>query len=121
MKRRKLLLSMFAGGFGAASSSAHTPLAMLVPSNAPVIRGDGIHDDTAGLQAWLNGEPFRLAGAALAGGFIVGDTLKGGRYLLSSTLIGDAMPHRRVMMNCHLDGRNIPAGLGMVTGCRVGA
>lgn len=51
MNRRDLFKVMFAAG-----------LASVVPAvvgeTLPTIYGDGIHDDTEGLQAALNGDPF---------------------------------------------------------------
>jgi hypothetical protein len=59
----------------------------LVLASVPTIHGDGIHDDHAGLQALIDGKPFRVAdeaGAAFqassgiiqSGTFAIGETLR---------------------------------------------
>lgn len=59
--------------------------ALNIPSFAsvPVIRGDGIHDDWAGLQAMLDGEPFRVEGENLVA---VDGIVSGGPFAVSDTL-----------------------------------
>lgn len=49
----------------------------------PAIYGDGVHDDAPGLQALLDGEPFRVKGT----GFVAqSGRLYGGSFKLGSTL-----------------------------------
>lgn len=47
-------------------------------SYAAILHGDGFHDDTAGLQAFLNGEPVMYRGQ------LVQDRLSIGTFLISS-------------------------------------
>lgn len=47
---------------GALALAAATKLPSAAFASAPVIYGDGVHDDTAGLQAALDGKPFRVVG-----------------------------------------------------------
>jgi hypothetical protein len=75
--RRTFLKSVFAGvALTAAPMSFARPI--------PKIYSDGIHDDLAGLQAVLNGEPFYLLDEMVIAqqGYI-----KGGNFLLSNTLV----------------------------------
>jgi polygalacturonase len=75
----------FLGGALALSAAVALPGAAFAA--APTIYGDGIHDDTAGLQAALDGKAFRCVGEAVvrnAGGSIY---ISGGSYLLSHTLL----------------------------------
>lgn len=66
-------------------------------ARVPVIYGDGVHDDTEGLAAWLNGRPVvwadgRDVGHVLSGEFRTTRTVeinrraRGGRLLTQSTL-----------------------------------
>lgn len=71
----------FLGGAIAATVVAVSPALAL--ANLPVIYGDGIHDDWAGLTAFFNGKPFVIEGE----GFTASEgRLFGGRFLLSQTL-----------------------------------
>jgi hypothetical protein len=57
--------------------------------------GDGIHDDTAALQAWLDGKP-----VVDIFGLPVGGVLSGGRYRVSKTVyIGPHQPDRLITGN----------------------
>lgn len=51
----------FLGGAIALTAATLLPLDA-VASTVPSIHGDGVHDDTNGLQALLDGEPFRIVG-----------------------------------------------------------
>lgn len=72
---------------GALAITAATALPASAFASAPIIYGDGAHDDTAGLQAALDGKPFRVAGE---GAYIVrreGTIFIGkGSFRLSDTL-----------------------------------
>lgn len=89
MRRRAFLQSLFALGAGfsalgagffeiARACSPHVETA-LVP--IPTLVGDGVHDDTAALQAWLDGKPVRDVNGAP-----VPQALQGGVYLLTRPL-----------------------------------
>lgn len=84
MRRRAFLQSLFALGAGfsalgagffeiARACSPHVETAF-VP--IPTLVGDGVHDDTAALQAWLDGKPVRDVNGAP-----VPQVLQGGVYL----------------------------------------
>lgn len=72
---------------GALALSAATSMPLKAFAHAPVIYGDGVHDDTAGLQAALDGKPFRVFGH---GAYVVrGDGhifIGNGSFRLSDTL-----------------------------------
>lgn len=76
----------FLGGALALTAASAVP-AYALKSPAPVIYADGIHDDTAGLQAALDGEPFRVFGDGV---FIVRNDghiyIGKGAFRLSDTL-----------------------------------
>ena len=99
----------FLGGALAVAGAAALP--SVAWASVPTIHGDGIHDDTAGLQALLDGKPFRVAGngpmCVRRDGFIF---LHNGSFRISDTLVvgnyPDAPPAH--ITNCHFDGRHIP-------------
>ncbi len=64
----------------AAVSVVPVPLLDLTPR----IVGDGIHDDTLGLQAALDGKPFACEGQLVTGGEQI--TITGGSYRITSPL-----------------------------------
>jgi hypothetical protein len=66
----------------AVSAIAAVPL--IASERAPVVYGDGIHDDTAGLQAALSGKPFVSNGHLRT--YANRLVLDGGTYRLSETL-----------------------------------
>lgn len=51
--------------------------------NAPIVYGDGVHDDWAGLQAMFDGKPFRVDNEVVVAGDGV---VSGGDFVLSRTL-----------------------------------
>ena len=67
-----------------------------------IIHGDGIHDDTAGLQAFFDGKGVIDARTGLP---IMG-TLTGGQYLLSETILLRGESNRAVS-GCHFIGQNM--------------
>lgn len=83
LNRRKFL-----GGMLAVSAAAIVPLTI---ETYPRIVGDGVHDDTAGLQAAFNGQPF------IADGFVVRECntvyINSGTYRLTDTLVLDNLGH----------------------------
>lgn len=69
----------FLGGALALTAASAVPASALRALGAvPVIYGDGIHDDTDGLQAAIDGKPFRVAGEDA---YVLS---KGGRVFFSS-------------------------------------
>lgn len=75
----------FLGGVLALTAAATIPLASA--GAAPLIVGDGIHDDTAGLQALFDGKPFRIAGEGIAYRLRDGEAFfSGGTFRVSKTL-----------------------------------
>jgi hypothetical protein len=86
MERGQIEVSrrFFLGGALAVAGASSLPSRLLAA--APVIYGDGIHDDTAGLQAALAGRPFQVAKNGLV--FRRGGTLflSQGNFKLSDTL-----------------------------------
>jgi hypothetical protein len=71
---------------GALSVVAATVVLAKLPKDfaLPQIIGDGLHDDTAGLQAALNGEPFLCDGCVVRNATEV--VLRGGAYRLTSMI-----------------------------------
>lgn len=74
---------------GVLSVAAATALPNMALAEVPVIYGDGRHDDWAGLQAMLDGRPFRAAdGAAMVlRGEPAGAFIAGGHFRVSRTLM----------------------------------
>lgn len=72
--------SLFRFGAAALLTAAVSPVSNLV---APVLWGDGIHDDTAALQALMDGKPVSVSGSTIIAREGV---LDGGSYLLTNTL-----------------------------------
>jgi len=80
----KLSRRSFLGGVLALSVAA-AAAPVLALADVPVIYGDGVHDDWAGLQAMFDGRPFRVTdGAALVA---TEGVLNGGIFSLSKTLV----------------------------------
>jgi hypothetical protein len=75
-------------------------------SYAAILHGDGIRDDTAALQAFLNGEPVMYQGQ------LVQDRLGVGTFLISRQ-IDIIKPVRREMRDCTIIGR-LPANDAML-------
>jgi hypothetical protein len=75
----------FLGGALALTAAAQLPSALY--ASVPLIYGDGVHDDTAGLQAALDGKPFKVVGKGVYivdhKGFI---HLQDGAFKLTDTL-----------------------------------
>jgi hypothetical protein len=69
----------FLGGFLTLSVAAVVGIPV---EAAPVIVGDGIHDDWAGLQAMLDGKPFRVDGNC----YVAHDGIIGGKLRFTKTL-----------------------------------
>lgn len=101
---------------GALALVAATALPADAFAQGPLIVGDGVHDDTAGLQALLDGQPFRVAGsgypmqllndgrAVISGGnFAISDTLC---FRGTNVLISDSMFHMTSGAECffHFEG-----------------
>ena len=82
MNRRGFLKVVFSA---AAASAVPIALNKALRSPTPVIYGDGIHDDTAGLQAAFNGQDFVCHKDLVS---VSGDTvhLSGGTFLISKTI-----------------------------------
>ncbi len=97
MKRRTFL--------AAAIGSAFAPAAAFKPWALPVLYGDGIHDDTAALQAAMDGKRVHWADGA----GIVGTIMVGRKFLLSDTLHlgGPNRPHC-VFKECDFSFPNKP-------------
>lgn len=77
LNRRQL----FRFGAAATLTAAITPAAAALV--IPTLWGDGVHDDSDGLEAGLNGKPVHVAGRKLT---IVEGHLVGGIYTVSRTL-----------------------------------
>lgn len=79
--------SFLGGALVLAAATAVPAHALKALGPLPVIYGDGIHDDTAGLQAAIDGKPFRVFGdrayAVRTGGRVF---IGQGRFRLSDTL-----------------------------------
>jgi hypothetical protein len=93
---------------GALALSAVIALPLEAFPFAPTIYADGVHDDTAGLQALLDGKPFRVAGEARAWRSTGKIFLGTGTYLLSDTL---HFRDVKLIDGCGatFDGRRIPS------------
>jgi hypothetical protein len=77
----------FLGGAIALAAATVVPVeAIKALAPLPQIVGDGVHDDTAGLQALIDGEPV-LIGAEVVTAEHGAITLQGGVYLISSPLV----------------------------------
>lgn len=108
MEQIKLSRRSFFGGALALVAVSQLPSAAF--ASAPAIYGDGIHDDTVGLQAAFDGKPFRVIGKGVyvvnRGGSIC---LSGGRFKLSDTLfLGRGGP--ATVSNCIFDSRDLAEG-----------
>lgn len=103
----------------------------MVLASVPTIYGDGIHDDHAGLQALIDGKPFRVQNEASAfqassgiirgGTFAIGDTLviRGNGILIDFNRIQSLPGFRGQYMvfvekdavgaitNCYFDARHV--------------
>lgn len=78
----------------------------------PRIYADGIHDDYAGLQAFLDGKPVEWKGDIVTGPLsIFGQRLNPTRTLVLTNAIvfSPAFPER-ILTGCTIDGRAIPDG-----------
>lgn len=76
----------FLGGALALTAARSIPFSGL--GHVPLIWGDGVHDDWAGLQAALNGEPFRAVGNRVIAQNVGGKVLiHHGSFRLSRTLV----------------------------------
>ena len=95
MNRRGFLGAMLA----AAASPAIVRASSLMPIYTPplVLWGDGIHDDTAALQALMDGKKVKrlFPGVAEAVGVSGGLLLSGGVFLVSNTI---TLPARSIYM-----------------------
>lgn len=103
---------------GALALVAATQLPNVAFASAPVIYGDGYHDDTAGLQAAFDGKPFKVVGKGTyivrKGGQVM---LNGGTFKLTDTL---HVRDTAFISGAHFDGRAIPKDrkcVLRVTGC----
>lgn len=101
LNRRSFLRGLF--------TVAAVSIAPALPMHAdlPRIVGDGIHDDTAGLQAALDGRPFVCEGDIVSSATEV--TITGGEYKLSKTLRTPVDRYFRIT-NARFDGGAIPEG-----------
>src|SRR5690242_8948130 len=63
MEQPSISRRTFFGGAIALAAASALPLSAFAEP-VPLICGDGVHDDTAGLQALLDGKPFRVASGA---------------------------------------------------------
>jgi hypothetical protein len=87
---------------GAMVATALAALPALAKANVPTIYADGVQDDFPGLQAMIDGKPFRIAGEGVfenhAGDVVISDA----RLALSEPL-DLSRPHGTVTMTrCHL-------------------
>ena len=93
---------------GALALVAATQLPGKAFASAPTLYGDGIHDDTAALNALLAGKPFRLAGngvyAVNREGYIF---LSGGMFRISNTI--HVMRPNTTITDCCFEGDMMPA------------
>jgi hypothetical protein len=118
MNRRGFLKSMLAAGvapYVVTSAGVLMPVRKILTATAPEIAftpsgtgatamtaqealrlwGDGIHDDTAALQAWLDGRP-----VIRGDGSMVGRVLSGGSYRVSETIyMREDQPGRELFGN----------------------
>lgn len=84
LTRRSLLV---AGGATAAASAlpADAVSDTLFGPEIPVLYGDGVTDDTAAIQAFIDGMPVKVARGS-SGVFCDGRVCDGGRFLLSDSM-----------------------------------
>lgn len=75
MTRRRLFGTLAWGG-------AVACLAPFVHQRQPILYGDGKHDDTAAMQAWLDGRQVRGRD-----GRLLGRTIEGGSFVISGPLV----------------------------------
>lgn len=97
----------FMGGALGVAAAAVMPLGAAYDA---VLYGDGIHDDTAALQALFDGRPVYVKndGVVLKSndGHI---SLKGGNYKISETL--NIAPGKTIQLaGLHIDCKNLPEG-----------
>ncbi len=78
MNRRQL----FRFGAAAVLTAVVTPVALA--ENAPILWGDGVHDDAHALQAAIDGTPVTIAGHCI---IIRNGDIVGGDFLVSKTIV----------------------------------
>jgi hypothetical protein len=98
MDRRGFLSSILALGMAPAIVRAESIMRIVVPQRV-ILWGDGIHDDTAALQAFFDGGL-----VVTPEGIAVGNHLRGGLYVVTSTIITNKAEDR-MLTNSHLIGR----------------
>lgn len=101
MQRRGFLGAMLAAAVAPAAVRAGVlmpvkkvwvPSQEIAAPTGPIIWGDGIHDDTAALQAFVDGRPVMHPDGRAAGG-----SLFGGTYRLTQTIfVADRLAFRRI-------------------------
>lgn len=98
---------------GALALTAVTIIPMADAVAAPMIYGDGIHDDAPGLQALIDGRSFRVKGAAERCAYRAGDGsfhINGGRFRLGHGLRFGPTSSGSIT-NCTFDTRGSAEGI----------
>lgn len=62
----------------------------------PVLYGDGVHDDTVALNAFLNGDPVMIEGEVVKAGKTGYVNLTGGHFLMSGPLVLSGLRNKTI-------------------------
>lgn len=96
MNRRSFLRGLIAAPAIVAAGSL-MPIRSIERFLLPTLWGDGVHDDSAAIQALIDGKPY------IKNGLVVGSSLlNGGHYLLNKTIILGAS-YTAMITNCSFE------------------
>ena len=96
----------FLRGTIAVAAAVTMPMAAVSEMFRPLLIGDGVHDDTAALQALLDGDPVDILNDGIRLLRSEGLELQGGVYRLTRTIVlrRDNLTLRNITFNANHDG-----------------